>query len=174
MDASLTIAGAEYIVGYAYKITAEAVPEQGPSYASGGEPASPMEYEVTFVDLRKDEGGGKETPVGWRNRIWSDPMNEHTPTPWLREDCTVYSLNRFDANRFNCTVQPGFDEYDQRASAAECEANAALIVKAVNAHDDLVIALTEISCTFDGSWRVGSLERSVGDKARAALSKIGD
>jgi hypothetical protein len=63
MDAYLTIAGSEYIVGYSYRITAEAIPEQGPSYASGGEPASSMEYEVTFDDLRKDEGGGKETPV---------------------------------------------------------------------------------------------------------------
>ena len=68
-------------------------------------------------------------------------MSEHTPTPWLREDCTVYSLNRFDANRFNCTVQPGFDEYDQRASAAECAANADFIVRAVNHFDELVAAL---------------------------------
>ena len=63
MNAFLTIAGTDYIVGYSYRITAEACPEQGPSYASGGEPASPMEYEVEFVDLRKDEGGGKETTV---------------------------------------------------------------------------------------------------------------
>ena len=63
MDAYLTIAGAEYIVGYDYKITAEAQPQMGPSYDSGGEPASPMEYDVSFVDLRKDDGGGKETPV---------------------------------------------------------------------------------------------------------------
>ena len=63
MDASLTIAGADYIAGYSYKITSPGAPEQGPSYASGGQPAEPFEFEVTFVDLRKDEGGGKETPV---------------------------------------------------------------------------------------------------------------
>ena len=63
MDAYLTIAGAEYIVGYDYKITAEAIPEQGPSYSSGGEPASPFEFEVTFIDLRKDMGAGFSTPA---------------------------------------------------------------------------------------------------------------
>jgi hypothetical protein len=61
MDAYLTIAGAEYIVGYSYKITSPGAPEQGPSYSSGGQPAEPFEFEVEFVDLRKDEGGGKET-----------------------------------------------------------------------------------------------------------------
>ena len=80
MDAYLTIAGAEYIVGYDYKITAEAVPEQGPSYASGGEPASPMEYEVSFVDLRKDEGGGKETEVACPDWL------KHELETWLYED----------------------------------------------------------------------------------------
>ena len=63
MHAFLTIAGAEYIVGYDYKITSPGAPEQGPSYASGGQPAEPFEFEPTFVSLSKDEGGGKETPV---------------------------------------------------------------------------------------------------------------
>ena len=57
MDAYLTIAGAEYIVGYDYKITAAGSPQ------TWEQPAEPFEFEVTFVDLRKDDGGGKETPV---------------------------------------------------------------------------------------------------------------
>ena len=61
MKAYLTIAGAEYIVDYNYKITSPGAPEQGPSYASGGQPADPMEFEITFVSLSKDEGGGGET-----------------------------------------------------------------------------------------------------------------
>jgi hypothetical protein len=82
MDAYLTIAGAEYIVGYDYKITSPGAPEQGPSYASGGQPAEPFEFEVTFVDLRKDEGGGKETPVDCPE--WLKVEIE----TWLYEDAT--------------------------------------------------------------------------------------
>ncbi len=78
MDAFLTIAGADYIVGFDYKVTSPGAPEQGPTYSCGGQPAEPMEYEVTFVDLRKDDGGGKETPVecpAWLQtqiEIWLD------------------------------------------------------------------------------------------------------
>ena len=61
MRVFLTIAGGDYIVEYDYKITSPGAPEQGPSYSSGGQPAEPMEYEVTFVSLSKDEGVGKET-----------------------------------------------------------------------------------------------------------------
>ena len=80
MDAYLTIAGGEYIVGWDYKITADAVPEKGPSYASGGEPASPMEYDVEFVDLCKDEGGDKKTPVDCPAWLKAEIEN------WLYED----------------------------------------------------------------------------------------
>ena len=80
MDAYLTIAGAEYVVGYDYKITAEAQPQMGPSYDSGGEPASPMEYEVSFVDLRKDDGRAKETPVDCPAWLKAEIEN------WLYED----------------------------------------------------------------------------------------
>ena len=53
---SIQIAGADYIVEYAYKITAKATPARGPSYASGGEPADPMEYEVTVKSIVPDDG----------------------------------------------------------------------------------------------------------------------
>lgn len=54
MDAFTTIAGSDYVVTYDYKITSPGAPEQGPSYASGGQPAEPMEYEVTVTGLYAD------------------------------------------------------------------------------------------------------------------------
>jgi hypothetical protein len=77
----LTIAGAEYVVHYDYKITSPGAPEQGPSYSSGGQPAEPFEFEVTLTDLCKDEGGGEETSVevpAWlkeeiENWLFEDP-----------------------------------------------------------------------------------------------------
>jgi hypothetical protein len=80
MDAYLTIAGAEYVVGYDYKITSPGAPEQGPSYDSGGQPAEPFEFDVTFFDLRKDDGGGKETPVDCPAWLKAEIEN------WLFED----------------------------------------------------------------------------------------
>jgi hypothetical protein len=81
MDAYLTIAGAEYIVGWDYKITSPGAPEQGPSYSCGGQPAEPFEFEVSFVDLRKDVGGGMEARV---NEV-PDWLRAEIET-WLYED----------------------------------------------------------------------------------------
>ena len=93
MNAYLTIAGAEYIVGYDYKSTSPGAPEQGPTYSCGGQPAEPFEYEVTFTDLRRDEGGGKETPVdapAWlrteiENWLFEDPDGKVYAA--IEEDC---------------------------------------------------------------------------------------
>ena len=107
MDAYLTIAGAEYIVGYDYTITSPGAPEQGPSYASGGQPAEPFEFEVRFVDLRKDEGGGKETPVDCP--AWLKDALES----WLYEDSDgrVYAaIEKDDSDR----VANYYDRRDER------------------------------------------------------------
>lgn len=80
MDAYLTIAGAEYIVGYDYNVTSPGAPARGPSYASGGQPAEPFEFETTFVSLSKDEGGGKTTPVDCPEWL------KHELETWLYED----------------------------------------------------------------------------------------
>ena len=63
MRTYLTIAGAEYVVDYSYDITSPGAPEQGPSYASGGQPAEPFEWEPTFIALAKDLGGGEISTV---------------------------------------------------------------------------------------------------------------
>ena len=69
-------------------------------------------------------------------------MPEHTPLPWIREGRTIYALNEQGTNRFYCHVQPGggpgMDSMEVQ------EANAALIVRAVNGHEELVEALEEI------------------------------
>ena len=93
MNAYLTIAGADYIVGYDYKITAAADPGYGPTYSSGGEPPSPMEYEVEFIDLRKDEGGGKETSVECPSWLKAEIET------WLYEDADgkIYAAIEEDA-----------------------------------------------------------------------------
>ncbi len=95
MDAFLTIAGADYIVGFDYKVTSPGAPEQGPTYSCGGQPAEPMEYEVTFVDLRKDDGGGKETPVecpAWLQtqiEIWLDEDPDGKIYEAIEEDAST-------------------------------------------------------------------------------------
>ncbi len=54
MRASLTIAGADFVVDYDYDITYPGRPATGPSWSSPGEPPEPMEFEVTVTALRKD------------------------------------------------------------------------------------------------------------------------
>lgn len=52
MEALVEIAGEELIVEYVFKITSPGCPETGPSYASGGEPAEPAEFEIEVLGAR--------------------------------------------------------------------------------------------------------------------------
>ena len=52
METNVEIAGHDLIVEYVFKITAHSAPESGPSYASGGEPAEPAEFEIEVLGLR--------------------------------------------------------------------------------------------------------------------------
>ncbi len=56
MHAMFQIAKADYLVEFSYRITATGRPARGPSYACGGEPADPMEYEVTVKTIVPDDG----------------------------------------------------------------------------------------------------------------------
>ena len=106
MDAFATIFGSEFIVGYSYRITSPGTPEQGPSYSSGGQPAEPFEFELEFVDLRKDEGGGKETTVDCP--AW---LNAEIET-WLYEDA--------DGKIYEAIEEDAADSYgDERDNYAE-------------------------------------------------------
>ena len=86
MTVSIDILGTSYIVYYGAKVTFGGAPESGPTYSSGGEPAEPMEFEVTLLALQEDIGGGKlgpelETPA-WLKAL----IEEH-----LQDDERVYS-----------------------------------------------------------------------------------
>ena len=54
MHHCINILGTDYVVDFDYKITAKGCPARGPSYASGGEPADPMEYEITLDSIYFD------------------------------------------------------------------------------------------------------------------------
>lgn len=106
---------------------------------------------------------------------------KHTPLPWRVEqgtdliwgacnpdDDSTYGMGypivvgRTDLGSWN-RMYPDIDER---------MANAARIVRSVNALPAIVKALEEIASTFDESWLAGSLERRIGDKARAALATV--
>jgi hypothetical protein len=65
----------------------------------------------------------------------------HTPTPWQIEerDCGGYKLADADGEFLSYLCQ---SRYPDDRKDDEAEANAAFIVKACNAHDELVAALT--------------------------------
>lgn len=78
---------------------------------------------------------------------------KHTPAPWHAENGTIYSQY--------ATIGSA---HGKTRNDAENDANAAFIVRAVNAHDALVEALEE----FIGSHATFSVP-SIAAKARAAL-----
>ena len=70
------IAGLDCMVSYRYKVTAEAYPGCGPSYASGGEPPSPMEFEITIDHLASDPDVKPLELPDWLREALTDLMQE--------------------------------------------------------------------------------------------------
>jgi hypothetical protein len=69
---TIEIAGAEYAVEYDYRITCRAYASTGPTYWSGGEPATAMEYEVAVTGLSVDAPGNQpalEVPAWLKEAI---------------------------------------------------------------------------------------------------------
>ncbi len=99
------------------------------------------------------------------------PM-EATPRPWSVERCNRWK--RACYIRSESGLRIGYTYSDiQKMHRGEPEANAALIVRAVNAHDDLVRALEDAERTLAHAYaREGweSLSESLA-VARAALQK---
>jgi len=106
---------------------------------------------------------------------------EHTPTPWKYEPSTK-TLRALPSNYWLATI----DSWD---GAVDNTANAAFIVKAVNAHDKLVKALRDMLAMVErhGVWGNGPngqpiasgggpKETTIGniicDAARAALADL--
>lgn len=71
----------------------------------------------------------------------------NTPTPWklgANGSAFVYALNANGVNRMWFAVQPGDTDEKKRTPEPELEANAALIVRAVNSHQALIDALEHL------------------------------
>lgn len=62
MITTIYIADIPYEIDYDAKITAPAIPEHGPTYSLGGEPAYPFEYEAHIVGLKRP-GDSKYLPL---------------------------------------------------------------------------------------------------------------
>ena len=72
---------------------------------------------------------------------------KHTPTPWKAEKGrTVMHVTgqHFGVCQISTTGYRGDTPEDKRMYAERAEANAAFIVRAVNAHDELVAALEDV------------------------------
>lgn len=84
MEAVVEIAGQELIVEYVFKITSHGCPATGPSYASGGEPAEPAEFEIEVLGARFPK------------------QHADVPAPelpeWLKDVLTTHLSERDDIN----------------------------------------------------------------------------
>ena len=119
-------------------------------------------------------------------------MSEHTPTPWEVQTLShahdelwlqIGHFGRGPIVELNCTahkMEPGVIAEARWLCTSEDEqkANAAFIVRACNAHDDLVAALRELADDHGRlCQRVGLSENETRDsavlnhKAHAALAK---
>lgn len=90
-----------------------------------------------------------------------------TPRPWAldtNEDGDVFGVNAPDAELIVCDPPPAHFV----KSRAAWEANAALIVKAVNAHDDLVAALK----AAEGYLLNAKIDLETGAPKRTAIQTI--
>ena len=93
-------------------------------------------------------------------------ISKATPRPWIVEGTLVYALEQDGwrggkpamRNRFSASMARGPATPD-----AELEANAELVVRAVNSHDAMLASLKELLARDPGLW-TPALER-----ARAAI-----
>ena len=51
MKYTIELLGREFEVDFDAKVTCAGAPETGPTYSCGGQPAEPMEYEVSDIEL---------------------------------------------------------------------------------------------------------------------------
>jgi hypothetical protein len=96
--------------------------------------------------------------------------SRHTPTPWSLNEQTVKSPP-YELTVAFCGGAAGCSGTDGRIiTRQEAEANAALIVRAVNAHDDLVAALRNLISMAD-FFMTDAPQRVAIEEAQAALAK---
>lgn len=79
MISTIYIADIPYDIDYDAKITAPAIPEQGPTYSSGGEPACPFEYEAHIVGFKRHGDSEYLALPAWLTKVlesWLDNSDE--------------------------------------------------------------------------------------------------
>lgn len=110
----------------------------------------------------------------------SQPKTEHTPTPWLlpttnKGRMPIYIAAKSDETKEGMVVVATIGDFENGPlTYQETAANAALIVLAVNAHDDLVNALRDLQDDVDGFFGdapPSRFKKSM-QKARALLADV--
>lgn len=111
--------------------------------------------------------------VNWPNVT---PAATHTPTPWkVHPTVNQHRYNAaLDFGPSGIAVGVVWGPFEKRAMDAETEANAAFIVRACNAHDELVAALKDaekrlLSFAESGNDRLTVLAHDL----RATLTRAG-
>jgi len=89
----------------------------------------------------------------------------HTPTPWFQDGSAI---REEASDLIVCRASDGGHLTEVLLTGDQIEANAAFIVRAVNAHDDLVKALKALTDCFDES---GELCETAQDQLSVALEK---
>jgi len=76
-QAAVQIVGADYIAWYSYRVTYPGHRATGPTYACGGEPAAPMEFEIELDGLSRCEGDSVFLDVpDWLKGVIEDDLIE--------------------------------------------------------------------------------------------------
>lgn len=69
-------------------------------------------------------------------------MDQHTSTPWEVSTGTIYKAEPTDAGGYPITALAHADRDEPNTTPVERDENMAFIVRACNAHDELVAVLT--------------------------------
>jgi hypothetical protein len=95
----------------------------------------------------------------------------HTPTPWRIQFLGNAEADLIHKGTFaGITAGSGRPEQLDRGDLAEWEANAAFIVRAVNAHEELVAALQRMLLDLDKDGQAAAIA-TLNTLGRAALAK---
>ena len=101
----ITIGLTEYAIEFDYRITAQACAETGPTYASGGEPASALEWEVSgpiSLYFEKNTASRGQPP-----KYIDIPLEV---PPWLDEELTAYLQEDTDGSIYEHILTDGADD----------------------------------------------------------------
>lgn len=101
----ITIGLTEYAIEFDYRITAQACDATGPTYASGGEPASAMEWEVSgpIALIYEKNTAPRGQPAKYIDIPLEVPL-------WLDEEITAYLQEDADGSIYESILTDGADD----------------------------------------------------------------